>query len=1212
MKKDLHFEKLTLNDNVDIEIYEEALDFAFLSPDIRNIAISGAYGAGKSSVLASYKKLHKDKKFMHISLAHFEDENTANLNEQTQESILEGKILNQLIHQISPNKIPQTNFKIKQDVNKGQIVKITLMVLLAVISTLFIVLYDHWCSFVSGFSGWVGAILKLSLSPYAQMLAGVALLIISYFLAYQLIQLQKNKKLFKRVNVQGTEIEIFENKEESYFDKYLNEVLYLFENSDVDAIVFEDMDRFEINRIFERLREVNTLVNVQLEKKDPEKPLRFIYLLRDDVFVSKDRTKFFDYIVPIVPVLDGTNSYDQFILHLRKNGMYDNLNSKFLQGLSLYVDDMRLLKNICNEFLVYYNRVNTTELDYNKMFALITYKNLFPRDFSDLQLGKGFIYSLFDKKAEFIKFEASKLEDLINAKTEEIRYCSDEELESLEELEAIRSAKQNSANNAPYGIRSQKQAEYRQWEQEQLPKREVAIKNKLENRSDALSKELDELKISLLRLQAATLKEVINRDNIDEIFRIVTVNEIGVKETYNEIKGSEYFDLLKYLVRNGYIDETYADYMTYFYENSVSRVDKIFLRSVTDKKAKESTYELKDPKLVVSRLDISDFEEKETLNFYLLKFLIEEMPTSKQLVRLVKQISDNHNVDFIRQFFSYFRKWDNFVAVLNNLWPSLFKEILELDSFSQKMVHEYSIFTIYFSTLDVLSKINIDCCLSHYIANSPKYLEIEFPKINRLIEAFKDLDIRFKNIDFTVADKELFKEVYKYSLYELNFSNIELMLSVMMQFASKEEIQHKNYSLVIADKNTPLFKYIDENIDEYMTEMLKNCGDSIDDGEEAALAIINNTNISTETKFTYITYLNTTLEELRKINDVDVWDHCLDAGVVEFSESNIVTYFYSLKCFSLSLINYINAFPSDIDMGKTTIHEENLKSELFTACLKSFEIENEKYRQFLFSMKRFYKEDFPIENVPEDKMKILIDGGIIKMNEKSLETVRKNYPEVCDYFISKNFDKYAGIMTEELFSFDELIKILDWNVSDENKISLLEFTSDPISILNKAYSVTVKMHILQNNLEELDLRHLRKNYHSQNTEIQGFILNDAIEKIDQIIDNPADVSYSLIEAIFTSTNLHEDVKLSLLSEAMSIMSRDQCSLAFALIGRRDFESIFESRKKPKFAVCEENEDILIKIKRKGWIYEYYIDQNDEDYYRIRRHKPQQKLGVELL
>ncbi|MFR1060992.1 MAG: hypothetical protein ACLSEY_11190 [Enterocloster sp.] len=70
------------------------------------------------------------------------------------------------------------------------------------------------------------------------------------------------------MNLQGNEIEIFEERDDSYFDKYLNEVLYLFENADADVIVFEDMDRFNANRIFERLREVNTLANIQLQKEE--------------------------------------------------------------------------------------------------------------------------------------------------------------------------------------------------------------------------------------------------------------------------------------------------------------------------------------------------------------------------------------------------------------------------------------------------------------------------------------------------------------------------------------------------------------------------------------------------------------------------------------------------------------------------------------------------------------------------------------------------------------------------------------------------------------------------------------------------------------------------------------------------------------------------------------------------------------------------------
>lgn len=177
------------------------------------------------------------------------------------------------------------------------------------------------------------------------MVDGILVAGLLSFVLYALINVQKNKNVFRKLSLQGNEIEIFEESDDSYFDKYLNEVLYLFENADEDVIVFEDMDRFNANRIFERLREVNILANIQLQKED-KKALRFFYLLRDDIFVSKDRTKFFDYIIPVVPVVDSSNSYDQFISHFKEGGLFDKFDESFLQGLSLYIDDMRLLKNI--------------------------------------------------------------------------------------------------------------------------------------------------------------------------------------------------------------------------------------------------------------------------------------------------------------------------------------------------------------------------------------------------------------------------------------------------------------------------------------------------------------------------------------------------------------------------------------------------------------------------------------------------------------------------------------------------------------------------------------------------------------------------------------------------------------------------------------------------------------------------------------------------
>ena len=92
-----------------------------------------------------------------------------------------------------------------------------------------------------------------------------------------MIRIQREKNIFRKLNIKGNEIEIFEKSDDSYFDKYLNEVLYLFENADADVIVFEDMDRFNTNGIFERLREVNTLANIQLNKKKRKSSPFFLF-----------------------------------------------------------------------------------------------------------------------------------------------------------------------------------------------------------------------------------------------------------------------------------------------------------------------------------------------------------------------------------------------------------------------------------------------------------------------------------------------------------------------------------------------------------------------------------------------------------------------------------------------------------------------------------------------------------------------------------------------------------------------------------------------------------------------------------------------------------------------------------------------------------------------------------------------------------------------
>ncbi len=79
----------------------------------------------KAAFLASYKKRHNDLRFLHISLAHFKSPDQEDETE-VKESVLEGKILNQLIHQIPSDKIPQTHFRVKKRISPVSIIIKTL------------------------------------------------------------------------------------------------------------------------------------------------------------------------------------------------------------------------------------------------------------------------------------------------------------------------------------------------------------------------------------------------------------------------------------------------------------------------------------------------------------------------------------------------------------------------------------------------------------------------------------------------------------------------------------------------------------------------------------------------------------------------------------------------------------------------------------------------------------------------------------------------------------------------------------------------------------------------------------------------------------------------------------------------------------------------------------------------------------------------------
>ena len=1196
-----HFERLTPIDNIDLDVYEEAIDYVFDNPDIKNVAISGAYSAGKSSVLASYKKKHSELHFLHISLAHFkslvqEDE------KELKESVLEGKILNQLIHQIPSENIPQTNFRVKKKVSVKNIIKPTIEAVLLFIVVIYFACFDIWKSYVSTLpNNWFKSILKLSTHQYALMVDGILMVTLLLFIVYGLIRVQKNKNVFRKLNLQGNEIEIFEESDDSYFDKYLNEVLYLFENADADVIVFEDMDRFNANRIFERLREVNTLANIQLQKEG-KKVLRFFYLLRDDIFVSKDRTKFFDYIVPIVPVVDSSNSYDQFISHLKKGGILEKFDERFLQGLSLYIDDMRLLKNIYNEFVVYFNRLNITELDCNKMLAIIAYKNLFPRDFADLQLNQGFVYTLFDSKELFIKEELENLSENLSELVHKIELAKNEHLKTINELDIIYDGKKEYIYwNNTYKLSDADQKDYNE--------RKQAIEDRLNTTIPKLESEKITIEQELVLTKSKTLSDIITRDNINKIFNIRSTNEIGDIEEFNEIKSSEYFDLLKYLIRNGYLDETYADYMTYFYENSLSRVDKIFLRSITDKRAKEYSYKLKNPKLVVSHLRLVDFDQEEILNFNLFTYLL-MTSHADYTVRLINQLKETKNFKFIGAYFDTTVELQAYIKYLNMSWPEIFSIAFKERLLTESQIRRYSILSMYYSDDDIIKLVNKENCLCDYISNTRDYLAIDNPNIDRLIYCFKLIGVKFIGFEYEELNKDLFQAVYEKSLYEINTENLQLIQREILEERNEDDFYYKNYTLLYLHPDSSITQYVNRNINEYFDVILQMCKGIILDDERAVVDILNNLNLTIEHKQSYVSALQTKISFIKEIVEISLWSLLLDADVVAYSEHNIMECFNTLNL-NKSVICYINRCDIDLDFSQIE-YDEDVKEKLFDSVIKCNEINNLKYRQILVSLMQFY-DCFDVEELSDDKLTILVDTDIIRMTADNLKFMRENYINHKDYFIRKNIEKYVDIIDDSLFSQKELLEILTWDIKDELKIQLLEFSNDEISVIGKNYSSVICLHILNNNFSEFDLPYLFSSFEQWEDSIKIKIFDYAVENIEGIIENPSSVSENLKNKLFNSDKVSRDEKIDLFISIMPELCRNRIKEILTLLNLTNYLKIFDTRSRPKFEINDENEKLLAALKENKMIDSYKENPEKEGYYKIVKVKSKTKtLSQELL
>lgn len=1045
--------------------YLKALKWAIDGKKAKNIALSGPYGSGKSSVIETFLKSNPsfEKRSIKISMATFVEESLnqdGNLEKKTiklDKDEIEKGILKQLFYKVEHRKIPQSRYR---KLHKINFVHIFLMAIALFLAGMLIG-YVFWPSIITSIMSKIaiaGSAIKLS-RRVSLTLAGIFILgcLAAASWLYRTIWSRikiKEVKLPKDVAFQ-----LSHENNDTVFNNNMDEIVYFFEETKYNIVFFEDFDRLNNTSIFVHLRELNIILNNYDAIKDP---IVFVYAIRDDVFTDVDRTKFFDFIIPIVPIINSTNSGEILLKKLNKAkeaNITHKISESFVMDVSPYIADMRILQNIYNEFVVYKNTLTTgqnlTLLD-EPMLALIIFKNLYPRDFADLQMESGIVKQAFKDKDEFVKNKCKELQERINSSVKVLENIESEIFSTRKSLKCAFLCEITGDNGlassfTPLGKRSISASSflednyvipdlsninscsvsYIKWNgtgnysfsclnfdeiYDEFINSYKSISLIEDKKIEEEKKYVETTKHEIYKLSSKSLSELIEAYGIDAILSA-------------NIRSNA---LLVFLLRRGYINEKYVDYINYFKATSITTDDMNYILGIKNLSPKSFTYKLSKTDLIINRLQPYEFEQEAIYNFNLLECLLASDKYNDKLNLFIKQLSNGseNSWKFIDEFIDTTEYKQRFINILANKWNEMWDSIFNNSVITLNRKFEYLSLLILYCSVDLLKSMDVNGNLTAFWVNNSDVLQrLSFIEGKKIIDIISSLNIKFVDIQTENVSATILDYIYDNDFYAINFD----MIQHIVEHKNKELVpflKTKNFSTLQSLNYIPLLRYVENNINIYTDEIVlssENTEENIDaiikllklniGSKNRCIQIIENENFYVDDITTFCLDM---WEENREYF-VLIWNTIISNGKLKPTWQNFKIYWEYLGHTDTSINYMCMNVEVLIEDDSTCIDDEAFIKEFI-----KFDIEQACFAKLL---RKLPWDDFDIQlnTLSEEKISTMINLRYLKFTVERYNELSEDFPDLCFEFIVLNQHEYMLVRDEinidskifELLIFDK-------------------------------------------------------------------------------------------------------------------------------------------------------------------------------------------------
>jgi len=1052
-----------------VESYLKTLSWALLnSKSIKNIAIAGPYGAGKSSIIDTYIKKNKfTHKYLKISLATFqdlkEDKDTSKTKDEL-ERLIELSLLQQFFYHEKDSEIPDSKFQKTKKKNKLTLFIYVLLIILFCISFAFVFQNNTVSDFISKYMPFFDKISNLlERNKIFMTIASIYILLFVSACIYRLVKLAVSISALK-FSVPHAEIEIGKEISKSALNTYLDEILYFFSVSKYEVVFIEDLDRFDQSDIFVKLRELNQLIN---NSKKVKQNVVFVYAIKDDMFMNKERTKFFDFIIPVIPVINNSNSKDKLQTVLKSSSY--TISEDLISDISIFIDDMRLLYNIVNEFYLYEEILGKSELSKDNLLAIITYKNLFPKDFVDLMKNEGVLYKAINKKSDYINKRRAEIDEQIKNVQNQITNSKNQMQKNIKELRLMYisiAVEQLINSNGKYFTTSSgtrlsfsQLAEDENFELLQTKKLYYwsnygnnlfsvdfsAIENIIDSQEtyaqkeqnildkqnpSRLYKKLEDLKNQKEQVQKKTIKELIVSEDIE----LADITENKLHE-----------DLIYRLLHNGYINENYLDYISIFHEGTLQKSDYDFLLKVKRAIPTNPAEKLFAKGELIGQINKFDFEKESVLNYDLLDALLEndkEREKRQFFFRQFERLTDK-SVDFIDSFLSVTKFLEQFIKELCSSCNDIWLSISGNPKFSKERQDYWFELIIKYANIDDIKRIfkNNDSSISE--CENFFFICDDYARLEEIVTS---LNIKFKKINKDTETEEL-DFIFDNCFFELNPKMLEFMLS--RKSLLSETYYTSNYKFITFCGFESLKKYIHDFINAYLFDVYLKIDKNVNEELQSYVSLLNNSSVEFDIKERLIQKVNTVIEDIKVIENNDIQDLLFKYKKIAVSWNNVYeSYISHEEFFSLSMIDYLNDLEiaeklSSIKISNEKDEEGNcVYGDFVYSLIHQKDINDESY-ELLTKSSPWWYSSFETEKLSNIKISILIKNTCVNPTVEAFNYLRSNFDGKQIELFEAQPKKLLEIIADLNLTVNEVEKLVkSETLKQETKYTCIKQLSD--------------------------------------------------------------------------------------------------------------------------------------------------------------------------